>query len=262
MIFFNNRSKIALPFLNRNNFGGRISGPMPIPRFGEGGPAAYKDKGFFFFAYEGIRTRQSSLRTRTILTPSARQGVFTYNDTAGVQRTVNLPFAFYLPALELQRLTPPLTAVLFQNCQRQGIVPTLEISLIQPVIALTRNQMPTVTHTPRGWMWMLTKRTHSISFTAITKKITCALMWMATQGFNLIPDVIQSSENRQAVLSYRWTPVGRFTNEIRGGTFRSLVPFTNTAAVPAFYVNPTVISNPEVTFKNQGRKVWRNEFQG
>ena len=89
--FFNNRSAIKIPFLNRNNFGGRISGPMPLPRFGTGAPSVYKDKGFFFFAYEGIITRQSSLRTRTILTPSARQGIFTYNDTTtGAARTVNL----------------------------------------------------------------------------------------------------------------------------------------------------------------------------
>lgn len=88
--FFSNRAGLDLPFLNRNNFGGKIGGPMPIPRFGEGGLATLADKGFFFFSYEGIRQRSQSLRDRTILTPSARQGVFTYRDTAGAVRTINL----------------------------------------------------------------------------------------------------------------------------------------------------------------------------
>jgi hypothetical protein len=73
-----------VPFRNRNQFGGKISGPMPVFNFGEGGPTFLRDKGFFFFAYEGIRDPVSAFRTRTILTPSARSGAFTFNRaTAG-----------------------------------------------------------------------------------------------------------------------------------------------------------------------------------
>src|SRR3712207_5422298 len=35
--FFNNRSGLARPFRNRNNFGGKIGGPFPAFNFGEGG---------------------------------------------------------------------------------------------------------------------------------------------------------------------------------------------------------------------------------
>ena len=73
--FFNNASDIERPFLNRNQFGGRFSGPLPLPRFGEGGPALYHGKGFFFGSYEGFRLRESTSTTRTILLPSARQGM-------------------------------------------------------------------------------------------------------------------------------------------------------------------------------------------
>jgi hypothetical protein len=39
-------------------FGGSLGGPLPLPRFGEGGPATFwgKNKSFFFVSYEGLRS--------------------------------------------------------------------------------------------------------------------------------------------------------------------------------------------------------------
>src|SRR5436190_11308602 len=88
--FFNNFSRVPRPFLNRNQYGGKISGPFPLPRFGEGGASTWKHKAFFYGAYEGFRLRQSTSANRTILLPNARQGLFTYRDTSGVTRTINL----------------------------------------------------------------------------------------------------------------------------------------------------------------------------
>jgi len=78
------------PFLNRNQFGGKISGPLPIPGFGEGTPAFFKDKGFFFFNYEKFLLRQQSSQTTTTLLPAFRDGTFNYTDLGGVARTVNV----------------------------------------------------------------------------------------------------------------------------------------------------------------------------
>lgn len=258
--FFSNRSKLAIPFLNRNNFGGRISGPLPIPHFGEGGLATYKDKGFFFFAYEGIRTRQSSLRTRTILTPSALQGIFTYNDTAGVARTVNL--LSLLPASAgITAIDPTISSRFLSKLPTVGNRADIGDQINTTGYSFNQKQnSDRDTYTSRFDIDANEK--NSLNFVySYNKENNMRPDVDGAQGFKAIPDTIQTSANRQAVLSYRWTPAGRFTNEIRGGTFRSLVPFINTAAVPAYYVLPTVISNPEVTFKNQGRKVWRNEFQ-
>ena len=41
-----------------NQFGGSIGGPIYLPRFGEGGRSTWKGKNraFFFFSYEGLRS--------------------------------------------------------------------------------------------------------------------------------------------------------------------------------------------------------------
>ena len=77
-------------FLNRNQFGGKISGPIPMPGFGEGTPMFFKDKGFFFFNYEKFLLRQQSSRTTTTLLPQFRDGTFNYTDNGGVSRTINV----------------------------------------------------------------------------------------------------------------------------------------------------------------------------
>ena len=54
--FFNNKSGLARPLYRHNIWGFNIGGPLPLPRFGEGGPALLKDKVFFFFNLEKPHT--------------------------------------------------------------------------------------------------------------------------------------------------------------------------------------------------------------
>ena len=88
--FGNNATGQPRPFLNRNQFGGKVSGPMPVFGFGEGTPMFFKDKGFFFVAYERFLLRQQSSKSTTILLPQFRNGTFIYTGTDGVTRTVNV----------------------------------------------------------------------------------------------------------------------------------------------------------------------------
>src|SRR5690242_12052994 len=85
--FFNNRNGVVKPPFNQNQFGGKVSGPIYLPGFGEGHPlVSHIKKAFFFFDYEGLRLPQTTSTTRTILTPLARQGIFTYTDDSGNTR--------------------------------------------------------------------------------------------------------------------------------------------------------------------------------
>ncbi len=262
--FFSNRSGIPISFLNRNNFGGKVLGPLPIPRFGEGGSPLIKDKGFFFFGYEGLRTRTSSLATRTILLPGARQGNFTYRDSANVTRMVNL-FSLLTPGANVPTGIDPLVA---QNIL--SAVPTVgnrtDIGDQLNTTGLSFNQPSNSdrnVYTTRI-DYDISAR-HSINgIYDYNKENNLRPDVDGTQGFKTIPSTVQYSQNKLLVLSYRWTPGGRFSNEIRGGTFRSIVPFDNTDPTPANFINvptTTVISNPVVTFLDQGRFTRYYNFQ-
>jgi hypothetical protein len=87
--FFNNKSVNAAtgqstprPFLNRNQFGGNIGGPVLASEkvFGPlGGWNDNKDKLFFFFTYEGFRQRTATTQNNTIpATTDYLNGVFRY----------------------------------------------------------------------------------------------------------------------------------------------------------------------------------------
>ena len=87
-----NRNPVALDEDGRSmrqkirlfQYGGNASGPIPFPRFGEGGPRfdSGRDKAFFFVNYEEFRLPQSLSRTRKVLTPDAQAGIYKYRVNA------------------------------------------------------------------------------------------------------------------------------------------------------------------------------------
>ena len=84
------------PQLTRNTFGGTIGGPIK------------KDRLFFFFNYEGQRTRESSVVTQEVPTDSYRAGNIIYKDTTG----------------NIVTLTPAQVATLDAPCAANGVCTT------------------------------------------------------------------------------------------------------------------------------------------
>ena len=74
--WFANSRRLKRAPERQNDFGGTFSGPILLPRFGEGGShQAYngRDKTFFFFSYEGLRLRRPVTRITAVPTLAARQ---------------------------------------------------------------------------------------------------------------------------------------------------------------------------------------------
>jgi len=82
--WFNNRAGLPRARVLLNQFGGRVGGPISIPKLFDG-----RDKAFFFVNYEEYRLPEQQTRQRTILNPLTATGVFQYNTSSGV-RSVNL----------------------------------------------------------------------------------------------------------------------------------------------------------------------------
>jgi hypothetical protein len=60
-----------------NQFGGSLGGPITLPRFGEGGRSTWsgKNRAFFFFSYEGLRSSNTDTVNAFIETAQFRQAV-------------------------------------------------------------------------------------------------------------------------------------------------------------------------------------------
>ncbi|MCI0485911.1 MAG: TonB-dependent receptor [Blastocatellia bacterium] len=84
--YFNNIDGLERDFMILNQYGGNVGGPINIPKLFRG-----RDKAFFFVNMEEFKLPQVyGSPTRTVLTDEARQGIFTYKDSDGAIRKVDL----------------------------------------------------------------------------------------------------------------------------------------------------------------------------
>jgi len=92
--FFSNRAGRAIPESSRKVFGGTIGGPLWIPGLYKG-----RDKTFFFYDYEGNRSKSAASRNVTV--PSLLERAGDFSDTRasnGRQITIFDPFNTYRAA--------------------------------------------------------------------------------------------------------------------------------------------------------------------
>jgi hypothetical protein len=73
--YFANRAGLPRARLRQNQFGGVFSGPIMLPRFGEGGKSFYdgRKNSFFFFSYEGLRLTQPQTAVTTVPATRVRE---------------------------------------------------------------------------------------------------------------------------------------------------------------------------------------------
>jgi hypothetical protein len=246
----NERARRA--YLNRNQFGGRVSGPMPLPNFGEGsGDALIRNKAFFFFSYEKQYLRQSQTNTGTVLTAAARTGNFQFVDSTGVTRTVNL-FGVTPSGAGLNAPT--------------GINPIIQQRIL--------NDLP-LPNTPGGnpvqglysfnagfnddYNYYTTREDYdindrnSISGVYTYKKELVQRPDVELNFYTTTPPTIQPGINKFLALAWNSTLTNKLTNEVRGGFSFPAAIFDRFAPLPSFFLDSGLINEPEPRFLDQGR---------
>jgi hypothetical protein len=84
--YFNNIDGLPRDNLLLRQFGGNLGGPILIPKL-----IRSREKAFFFVNYEEFQLPQTyPTGNNFVLAPDALRGIFTYKDTGGTVRTVNL----------------------------------------------------------------------------------------------------------------------------------------------------------------------------
>ncbi len=230
--WFNNQSGIATPFLNQNQLGGSIGGPIRT------------DKLFFYTNYEAVRDHQEVPVTDTVLTPSARSGVFSYNTTAGTTRSVNL-----------------LTT--------RGIT-------IDPVMQGLLDQVPTTINSSlvgdglNTGGYRFNQRDNEIRDNVTLKldynlstrhAISGSYLWNRDNSdrpdtendYSKVPKVYNPTHSNLLAVSWRYTPGGRLTNEVRAGFNLTYGYFLSSQQFGPYLLTGTLYSDPVNEFLPQGR---------
>lgn len=266
--FLNNADALNRPFLNRNQFGGSISGPAYFPHIGEGGPIFDKDKTFFFFNYEGFRlANQVAIPSLQTLLPAARGGNFTYTDLTGVQRTVNVlngtnlnltgtNAATFTAAGGTLVVDPIIQSRILDRLPTSGNGTFTGTNFLQQVNLLRSN--PEIRNNFVGRFDADINDRNSFNLVYKRNNIEDARTDVAA-GFLADTTVSQSGPTNFFTGSYRATLGNSFSNEIRGGFQYSEPFFLNNGIASDFIIGVPLVNQPENTFQNQGRDtLYRN----
>jgi hypothetical protein len=269
--FFNNLNTVPKAFLNRNQFGGTISGPMVLPHFGESGPALLRGKAFFFFNMEIFRQAAQAAGSGTTLLSAARNGTFSYVDNAGTQRTINVLTGSGLV------LTGANGTAFSSAGGPLSVDPVIQSRILNNLPAACNGNTTGINFTQvcNFNVGALTTRDQEAGRVDIQFDDTNALNFIVKRnvesnprtdlafGFQTKPFVTQPAGTNLYVAAYNMAPSPNFANEIRGGYQRS-EPFFKEGGVPSDFVLSTnqtpsgtalagIISNPEGSFRSQGR---------
>src|SRR4051812_24553343 len=233
--WFSNQAGIEKPFLNQNQFGGSLGGPIR------------RDKAFFYFNYEAVRTREQFPAVTLVPTARARAGIFTYRDAAGTENSVNL--------LALRGLT--------------GVDPG-----IQPIL----NQVPgpQLINTPTvgdglnfgGYRFnqrdngVRDNITGKLDYNVSTQHaLSGSYSWNrynsdrpdAENDYSAVPKVYNPTHGKLLAASWRWTPSGRLTNEVRAGFNLTDGYFLSSEQFGKYVLSGLAFANPVNEFQPQGR---------
>jgi hypothetical protein len=226
--WFNNQAGVAMPRLNQNQGGGSVGG------------AIRKDKLFYFAGYELVRLNQQTPQTATILTSSARTGLFTYRDTSNILRQVNLL------TLRGAQIDPYIQNLLSQVPAASAInnfdVGDSTASELRNTGGYRFNQRSNEVRdniTVRGDYNLSTKHVFRASY-----------LWnrdntdVPDPTYAVVPATTNPNHSHFFSTGWRWTPSATLTNELSGGFNLAPGDFLNAQKFGAFLVTSAASGPP------------------
>jgi hypothetical protein len=237
--FFSNQAGVKLPFLNQNQLGGSIGGPIK------------KNKLFFYANYEALRLRQQTAATTTILTNSARNGTFSYITPGGGVSQVNI-----LQAAGIN-VSAPIQAIL-SKVPGAASINTFNAGDSLPGTPLNTggysfNRQDDRTRdniTVKGDYILSPKNQFSLSFLYNRDLLDRPDV---DTTYDVVPNVTNNDHTKLLSGSWRSTPTATLTNEARFGFNLAPALFPVTGAEPTYFLTGESFTNPENTFLTQGR---------
>ncbi len=258
--FINNLNRQGKPQFVQHIYGGSVGGPLPLPRFGEGGSSIYSGKTFFFVNLQRLRATETRSVTRTVYTASARQGIWRY-----VQGRQNIPAGAANAVVDAAgNLLPGLTARTYSVSANDPLGFGLDPTILG---IINRTPLPnnftvgdglntagfttTVPANQEKQYDFVTKIDHNFNernaiYVRYAQGEQNTLSDTANDGTPRFPgfpnwvDTFRTPKN--LAVNYRWSPTGSITNELVVGFNRFGFSFNNP--------DPNANSNPPFTFTN------------
>lgn len=255
---------VTRPFLNRNQFGGNISGPVLVPKkvFGPlGGWNNNKDKLFFFFTYEGFRQRTQTTQNNTIpANADYLTGVFRYvRPSDGTVQSVNvlnvIPGLTLDPAVVRQALANVPSASLANNFD----VGNSTSARLLNTAGYRFNQSDKNDRNQYAFRTDY-QPTESHHFEFIHQRMKETDDRTDLDLVNARPKVFTTSPVKLYVGAWRWIATPKLNNEFRVGVNLAPVAFDSSENYSGLFYGNLPITTREVTFLPQGRDTRTRQY--
>ncbi len=248
---------IRRPFLNRNQFGGNIGGPVLVPKkvFGPlGGWNDNKDRLFFFFSYEGFRQRTQATQNLTIpVNNDFLTGAFRYvRPSDNTVQTVNV--INVRPGVTLD---PKVKSLILDKVTSSSLVNNFDVGNSTSTRLLNtagyRFLQSDVNNRNQYVMRFDSQATEKHSFEFIHQRFKEPDDRTDLDGINQRPKILTNADVKLLVGAWRWIVTPRLNNELRIGANLAPVRFDSVENYSGVIYGVPFVTNPEVTFQPQGR---------